>query len=260
METTQQNPLLAKLKIPGRTFQLPSRGALYHNGELSSYEGEVHVHPMSALTEINLKNPDLLFNGKAIEAVVAECIPEIKKPMDLFGRDIDALMFFLRVVTYGPDFEINVKHTCDEAKDHSYSINIEQMAMNMKPLDVTMTDYFVVTLPNGQVVKLRPVTISHMIKLFQMNTGKKELTADDVQANIVFNLVSLIENIDGETDKNNIEGWIRAATTVQLGRLTKAIESMNDWGPDTDTKIVCRDCGTEFTVELPLNPVSFFTE
>ena len=75
METQAQNPLLQKLKLPGRTFQLPSRGALYNNGELSSKEGEVHVHPMSALTEISLKNPDLLFNGRALEEVCAECVP-----------------------------------------------------------------------------------------------------------------------------------------------------------------------------------------
>ena len=60
------NPLLQGIKLPGRTFQLPSRGALY-NDELDGtiVGGEVHVHPMTALTEINLKNPDLLFNGKA---------------------------------------------------------------------------------------------------------------------------------------------------------------------------------------------------
>ena len=28
------NPLMQKIKLPGRTFQLPSRGALYANGEI----------------------------------------------------------------------------------------------------------------------------------------------------------------------------------------------------------------------------------
>lgn len=260
MENASPNPLLARLKLPGRTFQLPSRGVFYANDEVDGPDGEVHVHPMSALTEINLKNPDLLFNGKAIEQVVAECVPEIKKPLDLYGRDIDALMFFLRLVTYGPIYEVNVKHTCDSAKNHSYAVDIEKMAMSMKVLDPTQAEKFQVTLANGQVVKLHPVTFRHMIKLFQMNTNKEELTPEDLKANIVFNLVNLIESVDDITDKQAIEEWVRAIPTTMTARISEVIEKMNDWGPSQTTQVVCKDCATKFDIELPLNPISFFTE
>lgn len=260
METTAQNPLLKKLQLPGRTFQLPSRGALYRNGEVNSKEGEVHVHPMSALTEISLKNPDMLFNGKALEEVCAECIPDVKKPLDLFGRDIDALMFFLRLVTYGPNYEINVKHTCKDAKQHSYTVNIEELVMAMKQLDPTLADQFTVTVQTGQVVRCRPANMQHMIKLFQMNAGKQELNNDDVKSNITFNLVNLIDAVDEVSDKASIEGWVKAIPTPIQNRITDVIEKMNDWGPANTVKLKCRDCGDEMTVELPLNPVSFFTE
>ncbi len=256
--TPTANPLMQKLKLPGRVFQLPSRGALYNNGEVASAEGEVHVHAMSALTEINLKNPDQLFNGKALEEVCRECVPEIKKPSGLFGRDVDALMFFLRVVTYGPQFEINVKHTCEGAKNHSYTVDIERMIQEMKFLDPTTK--FEVNLQNGQKVVLHPVKFDHMIKLFQMNANKQELSADDVKANIIFNLTSLIESVDGITDRAQIEDWAKALTTPMQNRITEMIEKMNDWGPATTTKLKCRDCGEEVEVELPLNPISFFTE
>ena len=261
METVTQNPLLAKIKLPGRTFQLPSRGALYKNGELSSPEGEVHVHPMSALAEISLKNPDLLFNGKAINQVFQECIPEIKKPTELYGRDIDAIMYFLRLVTYGPQFEIKVKHDCENAKEHSYTVNIEELIQKIRFLDPTLAEEnFKVTLPNGQVVKVHPVKFDHMIKLFQMNTGKEEFTADDIKKNVVFNLVSLIDSVDGITDKGQIEEWVSGITTPYSNRITDAIEKTNDWGPNQNVKLKCKDCGEEIDVELPLNPISFFTE
>jgi len=273
------NPLLAKIKIPGRTFQLPSRGALYNNGELLGSEGEVHVHPMSALAEISLKNPDLLFNGKALNQVFAECIPEIKKPTELYGRDIDAIMFYLRLVTYGPEFEIRVRHDCDESKtrgdngdaildkegnyihkEHSYIVNIEEMVQKFRFLDPTMTDEFQCELPNGQVVKVHPVKFDHMIKLFQMNSGKDEFTAEDIKKNVVFNLVSLIESVDGITDKRQIEEWVSSITTPYQNRITEVIEKTNDWGPEQTTKIICKDCKHDMPVELPLNPISFFTE
>lgn len=259
MENQSANPLLRALKLPGRTFQLPSRGTLYKNGELSSKDGEIHVHPMSALTEISLKNPDLLFNGQALKDVCSECIPQVRKPLELFGRDIDALMFYLRLVTYGPSYEINVKHTCKDAKQHSYTVDIEQIAMNMKPLDPTLAEQFAVTLQNGQIVRCRPANFEHMIKLFQMNAGKETLSDADMKTNIVFNLVNLIESVDDINDKSQIEEWVKVIPTPMQNRITDIIEKMNDWGPTNVTKLKCRDCGEEMSVELPLNPVSFFT-
>ena len=273
MENTQvaANPLMAKIKLPGRTFQLPSRGALYKNGEVEGTEGEIHVHPMSALAEISLKNPDLLFNGKALNQVFAECIPEIKNPTELYGRDIDAIMYFLRLVTYGPDFEIRVKHDCKESeiehegkvighKEHSYLVNIEELVQKIRFLDPTVADEFQCTLPNGQVVKVHPVKFDHMIKLFQMNTGKEEFTAEDIKKNVVFNLVSLIESVDGITDKKLIEEWVSSITTPFQNRIAEAIEKTNEWGPDQTVTLKCRDCGADMPVDLPLNPISFFTE
>jgi hypothetical protein len=251
------NPLLAKIRLPGRVFQLPSRGALYRNGEIDSVEGEVHVHPLTALTEINLKNPDLLFNGKALEEVCRECVPEIKKPTELFGRDVDALMFYLRLVTYGPQFDINVKHTCAGAKDHSYAVDIEKMVAEVKFLDPT--EKFEVVLQTGQVVVLHPVKFVHLIKLFQMNTGKSELSPEDVKANIVFNLTALIESVDGVTNPKHIEEWVRQLTTPMQTQITEQIERMNGWGTASTTTLSCRDCGQNMEVELPLNPISFFT-
>ena len=62
VDSSSTNPLLARVKIPGRIFQLPSAGIFYKNGELAEgiENGEVHVHPMTALDEINMKNPDKL--------------------------------------------------------------------------------------------------------------------------------------------------------------------------------------------------------
>ena len=187
-------------------------------------------------------------------------MPDVKKPLELLGRDIDALMFYLRLVTYGPMFEVNVKHTCEGAKQHSYTVNIEEMVMSMKQLDPTLADQFTVTVQTGQVVRLRPATFSHMIKLFQLNTGKQELSADDIKKNISFNLTSLIESVDGITDKASIEGWVKAIPTPIQNRITDVIEKMNDWGPAPTVDLKCRDCGEVMKVELPLNPIAFFTE
>lgn len=258
------NPLLEKLKLPGRIFQLPSRGYLYSNGELSStsQNAEVHVHPMSALDEISMKNPDLLFSGKASDEVFKTCIPDIEKPLDLFGRDVDAVTLFLRIVSYGPNFSVDLKHTCKDAKEHQYNINLEDILNGMKYIDPTLMDeLYTITLDNGQVVKTQPLRYKHVIELLQKNQHKKELTADDMKNNLVTNLLNLIVSIDGITDKKLIEEWIRAAQTAYIGKLATKIEQSSDaWGCDMVKELVCKDCGEKMYFEVPINPISFFTE
>jgi hypothetical protein len=257
------NPLIQNVRLPGRTFQLPSRGALYTNHELDSESknGEVHVHPMSALTEINLKNPDQLFNGKAIQAVLAECVPSIKKPLDLFGRDIDALLFFLRLTTYGSEYRIEVKHTCEGAKQHTYAVQLEQMVQDMRQLDPTVIEQKrVVTLKNGQKVFTRPLKFSNIIELFHQTEGKTKFEVDDIKALAITNLLCMIEKVDDITDPNMIEAWILALTTPMINQITDAASSLNEWGPEQIITLKCRDCSHDMKVELPLNPVDFFTE
>jgi hypothetical protein len=255
------NPLL-KVKLPGRVFQLPSRGALYFNGELdvSVSSGEIHVHPMTALTEINLKNPDLLFNGKALQAVVAECVPAIKKPLELFGRDVDALLFFLRLTTYGSEYRIEVKHDCENAKDHSYVVDLEQVLQRMKQLDPTMIEKLRTVSVDGHEVYTRPMRFKDVIELFHQSEGKKELNEDDIKRLAITNLLSMIERVDNVTDPKFIEEWVRTLTTPQINKITAAASALNDWGPDQIVTLECKDCGKDMRVELPLNPVSFFTE
>lgn len=273
--TNALNPLLKAVKLPGRVFTLPSRGALYQNGEIEGMDGDIQVQAMNALDEITLKNPDMLFNGAALDQIVWTCAPGIKKPSELYGRDIDALMLFLRVVTYGPEFVIKVSHDCEASKlplrdgetehrhkDHEYVVDLEQQILNMKQLDPTdASTRYVTTLDNGQVVTVSPVRYKDLIQLFQHTFANKEtFTAEDVKASMVRNLVMVVDNVDGITDKGMIEEWARLLTTKQTNRIADAVNCTNEWGPESVVTLKCKDCGKPFQAELPLNPISFFTE
>jgi hypothetical protein len=256
------NPLLAKFKLPGRIFQLPSRGLFYTHGELAPEisEAEIHIHPMSAFDEISMKNPDMLFSGKAISQVFGTCIPDIKLPTELYGKDIDALMLYLRLVTYGPNYDITVTHTCDIAKPHSHVVDLEQVLQRMNYLDPTMFDQlYKLPLDNGQIVELQPIKYIHILDILRANEGKKELSADDLKNNLIMNLLNVIKAVDGIEDKALIRQWIEVAPAPFATKIAEAIEKTNEWGPNTEIEIKCKDCGEIFTVELPINPISFFS-
>jgi hypothetical protein len=260
---SQQNPLLEKIKLPGRIFQLPSRGIFYENSELSEdiKNGEIHVQALSALDEITLKNPDQLFSGDAVQTIFKNCLTGVNKPVELLSKDIDALMLFLRTVTYGPAYEIIAKHTCEGAKEHSYVADIDQMIGNMKMIDPTVVeDMYTVKLKNDQVVKLKPTVYKDTIEFIKNNSNKKEITAEDQKKNLVIILLSVIKSVDGISDKNMITQWIEKLSSPMVNSMVKKIEAINDWGTDNSWKCVCRDCGEDFRVEIPTNPVVFFTE
>jgi len=272
--TTESNPLLEGLKLPGRIFQLPSRGIFYHNGELDENvkDGEVHVYPMSALDEINMKNPDQLFSGAAVNTVFMTCIKGVKKPSELLSKDVDAIMLFLRTVTYGASYEFMAHHGCGEFNgkikpfnDYSYVANVEELINGMKIIDPTViTSQYTVNLPTGQVVKLRPNKYQQVLDLIKANENKKEITVEDQQRNLIMMLLGVIESVSAGaawiSDPVKIEEWIRKIPSPVVNRIAEKIEKINDWGSNLKWTCKCKDCGTDYAVEIPINPVSFFTE
>lgn len=257
------NPLLAKIKMPGRIFQLPSRGLFYKSGELdtSVKEGEIHVHPMSALAEIHMKNPDQLFSGQAVETVFRECVQGVSKPSELLSKDVDAILMFLRTVTYGSQYEFTARHTCENAKEHSYAADVDQLINTMKMVDPTVLEkQYTITMENGQVVKLQPARYYKVIEILKFNEGKKELTVDDMKANLLMMLQSAVIQVDDITDPAMIKEWLGQIQTKWTTQIAIRVEEINDWGPSMKWTCKCKDCGEEFPIELPINPITFFTE
>lgn len=261
-EVIPTNPLLARVQLPGSTFQLPSRGLFYKNNELDKdvEMGEVHIHPMSAFDEILMKTPDALFSGEAVNTVFKRCIPQILKPLELLGKDVDFLLVCLRQITYGNDLDVYYDHHCsDESKSHSYVVNIDEFLKKSKKIDPTsLGKAYTTTLPNGQIVKLKPTKFSDLIKMYQDVDPSKHLTPKEEEEMSVFVIRSVIEEVDEVTNSQFIEEWIRTISAGWIADLSKSIESASDFGPNLKFKTECKDCGKEIEIDSPINPVSFF--
>ena len=169
-------------------------------------------------------------------------------------------MVFLRVVTYGPSYEFMARHICQDAKDHSYIIDIDGMIGAMPLLDPTTVEAVYNLQLNTQSVKLRPNKYQQVIDLIKENENKKEITVGDQRRNLVIMLLGVIESVSGISDPKLIAEWIEHLTMPQVNRIAEKIELINNWGPEMQTKCLCKDCGTEFPVDIPINPISFFTE
>lgn len=260
------NPLLARIQLPGETFKLPSCGIFYTNGELdpSVKDAEVHVHPMTVLDEIMIKTPDMLFSGRAVEEVFGRCIPSVLKPGELLAKDVDFLLLCLRKVSYGDILELETSHTgCkmhkDKPKYHKYAIDVNTFIKNSNRMDpTTVAKDYTINLPNGQVVKMQPVRFADFIQLMQSQDDDKMTPEQQVDV-LVRALARVIVCVDETADTSMIAEWLRALKPEYLHKLNHQLENTVSWGPDFKYKINCKDCDEEHTIVAPLNPLAFFT-
>lgn len=266
------NPLLAKVKLPGRVFQLPSKGVFYRPGVLSDTvkDGEVQVRPMSALAEMKLRSADLLMSGKILKELCDECVPEIRQPDELVSQDVDALFAFLRIVTYGSMHRVTSAHTCEKAKAHQHDVDIEAIVgkPNNKLID-HFDSIYRVPLTNGQIVLTRPNTYAEAMRVMYMRneTLRKESAGEKVDERIyekiaLSDLLSVIRGVedDGELidDPEMIEEWLRIITKPVLNEILESLKKVSNWGFDFSTQLKCPDCGEMYVYELDLDPISFF--
>lgn len=265
MSTSSNNPLLASIQIPGETFRLPSMGLFYNNGELAEdvTDGEVHVHPMRTIDELVFKSPDKLFTGKAVQDVFGRCIEDIKSPMALLAKDVDYLMTCLRIVTYGDILEVAYNHKCGTeekpAKDHKYQINLRELVRHARTIDPTSLKNFSVTVSTGQVVNLQPPRFGNVIKIFQTSDNAEQLTDEQYVDMMLDNICGMIKDVNGETNKEFIREWLGSIKAADVNKIGGEVAKVSDWGVARTAEITCKDCGETVTIDVPTNPINFFT-
>lgn len=256
-----ENPLLARARIPGETFKLPSHGLFYNNGELddSSVGGELLVDPMVTLDEIIMKTPDKLLNGTSIVEVFRRCIPQVLKPLELWARDIDYLMICLRKVTYGDEYEIIFTHDCKDAKEHHYMISLDPMVRNVKQINPkTAKQEYKLTLPNQQTIQLVPPRYFRVLQFYQaLNNQSSSMV--ELSNSLIASISGMISSVDGIEDAALINEWLKVISAGYVNKISAKVAEIGQWGPDTGIQIECKDCGKTVKQEISLNPLDFFS-
>lgn len=273
------NPLLFKIKLPGKVFQLPSKGIFYKEGILaeSVINGEIQVSAMSALSEMKLRSADLLISGKVLEEVCRDCIPEILKPGLLISKDVDAIFCFLVIATYGNNKTINTIHNCKNAEYHDYEVDLSKIIEKPNNSILDHKDiFFKKELSFGQTLNIKQITFEDGIKSLSqhqdfLNKNKDvenidRLKLEEVIISDVLNFIESIETPDPEaqektliiTDKKLIYDWLKNLTKNQLTEIIDFGNSSGEWGFNFNVDLICKDCSEQVKYNLELNPINFF--
>jgi len=282
MENTveQINPLKAYFRKPGIWIKLPSQGKFYKQPPADLNDmGEIPVYPLTAKDELVLKNADSLLNGSAITQVVNSCAPSISDPNNMPAVDLDSILIAVKRCTYGEKMNVNTKCTCDNAKEHEITIDLNAMIANIKLIEETAPIEF-----NNEVkVFVRPVTVKNILglnwvqyeqvrslqiaeqqqvdektKLNMLQQSYSALTNESVK--VVASCIDTVLLPDGTavSDAKMINEWVSDLSKTDYSLLEKAIMDTNTKGVNKEFTVHCPECNNNYTSTLDLNPTTFF--
>jgi hypothetical protein len=209
-------------RTPYDVLELPSQGILYNNNVKS-----VKVEYLTAMDESILTSPNISSGGKMIDILLKRKIKELNFNVeDLLVGDRTAIMMFLRVSSFGPDYKQLVFHP--EIGEFVECIidlsSLRQKKLTVKPDENGEFEY---TLPKTN----RKVTFSLLTgkdeEIIDFRVKEEEKRNNDGVSNkIIFKLEQQVKSIDGERDKIKISNILKKLPIIDSRSLRKYIDDI----------------------------------
>jgi len=249
--------IIAQLKKRQRfeEVMLPSRSLIYGKYGLEP-DKPVHVRPMTIEEEKVISTPRFIKSGQAIDQIFNSCVYENIPAGKLLSADRTFLLFYIRGISYGPDYEVDIKcPSCD--MQFTSEVNLDTL-----PVEMCADDFngeISCTLPDsGLAIRYRVPSGDDERALsrhreMMIRGGFRTDTPDDT---LVRRNIMLISNIEGITNKIEIEQIINNLGMKDSNFLR---EKLNDpgFGIVTEITMSCDYCYHEWELDLPID-VNFF--
>ena len=245
-------------RVPTEFVPLPSFGLVYPpNSPLHNLK-EIEVRYMTAIDEDILTSRSLLRSGKAIDAVLKNCILDARiNPEELLSGDKNALITFLRVSGYGPEYKVEIDcPSCEETSKYEFDLSqLEMKTLDVEPIEQG-ENRFHIQLPTGTHIEFKFLNSAEEKEISDAQDRIKRSTNSPVDRNVTTRLKNTIISIDGNTDSSLINQYVDTLNVRDSRALRKYME---DNTPDIDMnqEFNCPHCGHRGEVDVPIS-VGFF--
>ena len=271
----------AESLIPWEKVSLPSDG-VYYDGQLP--HGEVEVRGWGIQTDKILATSRLAQSGQSLNYVYKHCVrlPEGFDHMNLLVGDRMFLLYYLRGITYGNEYEFLVEcsdEDCGHAWPETYDMNLLARTITKPNPDIGL-EPFKVVLPyfseySGREfwVKIRLLRgydldaimgqkrVSRKLRPSVRNRSRaarsgSKMSAESLDKTIEENLRMVIVEAMGEKDRLKIDklvGKMHARDTATIREYLRE----NTPGIDASIEVTCPECNNTMTMDLPITE-SFF--
>lgn len=236
-------------------FTLPSNGMIYEE----EVTPEVVLSSMTTRHEM-LRLSTVEDSQKIMAQIIDDCIESDLgiSAYDLCLGDFQYLMFMLRVVTFGSEYELRGR--CPFCGfEQTTKINLDDLEVH--EYDDSLADLLEITLPkSGNNIKL---TLQTPRILDRISTKVKEYKRrhkdSDENPTILYNIVASIEEIDDERPNSfTLEEWVKNLPLADTNALMNRIELINNKiGISLDVEGECKVCGTVYQVPFRINQTFF---
>lgn len=237
------------------TLSLPSKGIIYEEDvaseiELSSMKTKHEMLRLSATED----------SQKIMADIIDDCL--VTKlgisSYDLCLGDFQYLLYKLRVVTFGPEYEMGCR--CPFCGfDHTLSINIDELPIN--EYDESLSDLLELELPvSGNKVKLTMQTPRMLDRISaKVREHNKRRKNTNENATLLYTIMACIEEIDDEKmDVVQLEQWVRDLPMADTNTIIYRIDEINNsLGVDCDSLTTCPVCGSNFIAPFRVNETFF---
>ena len=243
---------------PKDVVTLPSLGKVYPIGSALHGVEQVEVRHLTAADEDILTSRSLLRTGKAIDALLNNCLVNKSiNPEELLSGDKNAILTYLRVSGYGPEY--NVEIDCPScAENVKYVFDMSVLEMNPLALDPVTEgeNRFEFSLPSGDLVEFKYLNSAEEKEIADTQEKIKKKTNSPIDKNITTRMKQQIISVNGESDLGFINRYVDAMPVRDSRAFRKHLEKNN---PDVimEQEFVCPHCGASEEVDIPIT-VSFF--
>lgn len=234
---------------------LPSKGLIYEEDinpelELSSMKTKHEMLRLSATEE----------SQKVMAQIIDDCIVGDLgiSSYDLCLGDFQYLLYKLRVVTFGPEYEIQAR--CPYCGfDNTIKLNIDEL--EVKEYNDSLPDLLEFTLPvSGNKVRLTmqtPRMLDRINTRVREHNKRRKNTSEN--ATVLYTIISCLEEIDDEpVDVGRIEQWVRELPLADSNAILYRIDEINNsLGIELDSLAVCGVCGSSFIAPFRVNDTFF---
>lgn len=234
---------------------LPSHGLVYEEEvnpevELSSMKTKHEMLRLSATEE----------NQKLMAQIIDDCLVSDLgiSSYDLCLGDFQYLLYKLRVVTFGPEYELQCR--CPYCGfENTVTLNIDELPVS--EYDDSLADLLEFNLPvSGNHIKLTMQTPRMLDRInARVRDHNKRRKNNNENATVLYTIMASIEQIDDEdVDPISLEQWIRDLPMADSNAILYRIDQVNNsMGIELDSTAYCSVCGSSFIAPFRVNQ-SFF--
>ena len=256
--SSEVNKILETLRSQNNIFEeveLPSLGKFY-DGTDGPIDGKLHIRAMTGEEEQILATPRFVRKGQAINMIFSRCIKENFKPENLLSVDRTFLLIYLRGISYGSEYEVEVKDP-DSDRKFTTVIDLDTLPKENCPLDF-----------NPPLEDVLPK--SGLPFTYRLSRGKDETELQEYRERrlrqfgdsatddtLIFRSAQLVESIANITSKMEIQQILKTLPIQDLSYL-RGVVNDPPFGVDTKVTLLSPMSNEEFEVDLPLEANFFF--